>query len=70
MDICGPLIETDCGNQYILVIGDYFTKFVQAFPLPDQKAETIAEVLVKRWILTYGEPNLLHTDQGQILSPS
>jgi hypothetical protein len=65
MDVCGPLIETPDGNQYVLVIGDYFTKYVQAFPMPNQTAETIAKLVVERWILTYGEPNLLHTDQGR-----
>ena len=32
MDIFGPLPETPRGNRYILVIGDYFTKWKEAFP--------------------------------------
>ena len=28
------------GNQYILVIQDYFSKWMEAFPLPDQQTKT------------------------------
>ena len=32
--------------------------------MPNQQAATIAEILVKRWIHTYGEPSQVHSDQG------
>ena len=34
------------GNQYVLVFVDYLTKWVEAFPIKDQKAETVARVFV------------------------
>ena len=40
MDILGSLHETPRGNRYILVIGDYFTKWKEAFPFKDTKAVT------------------------------
>ena len=44
MDIVGPLPLTPRGNQYILVVGDYFTKWKEAFPLADMEASSIAEL--------------------------
>ena len=34
-DMLGPLPETSHGNRYILVIGDYFTKWTETFAIPD-----------------------------------
>ena len=31
MDILGPLPITPCSNKYVLVVGDYFTKWTEAF---------------------------------------
>ncbi|KAJ3601640.1 hypothetical protein NHX12_032608 [Muraenolepis orangiensis] len=45
LDIMGPLNETDRKNSYVLVVQDYFTKWVEAYPLPNQQALTVAEVL-------------------------
>ena len=65
MDILGPLPETEKGNIYILVIGDYFTKWMEAHPLPDQKAETVAKKFVEEFVCRFGVPRELHTDQGR-----
>ena len=65
MDICGPLIKTATGKQYVLVITDYFSKHTEAFAMKDQTAETVAKYLVQRWILRNGQPLELHTDQGR-----
>ena len=50
MDIMGPLPETPRGNRYILVVGDYFTKWKEAYPLTDIEALSIAKVLVNEFI--------------------
>lgn len=47
MDLMGPLPETPCHNQHVLVMADNFTKWVEAFPIPDMLAVTAAEVLVR-----------------------
>ena len=65
MDILGPLPITTRGNKYILVVGDYFTKWVESFPLASIEAEKVAEVFVHQFVCRFGTPNILHTDQGR-----
>lgn len=63
-DITGPLPETIKGNKYILAIIDFKTRYVQAVAMPNQKAETVAKTLLENWILLYGVPAIVLTDQG------
>lgn len=48
LDILGPLPETANKNRYILVVGDYFSRWTEAFPIPNQEAHTIAKVVVEQ----------------------
>lgn len=64
LDILGPLPRTDRGNKYILVVGCYFTKWIESYALPNQEAETVASVLVEQYICRFGVPRQIHTDQG------
>ena len=52
------------GNQYVLVFIDYLTKWVEAYPIQDQKAETVARVLVEEVICRHGAPERLLSDRG------
>lgn len=65
LDIMGPLPVTERGNKYILVVGDYFTKWTEAYAIPDQEAETVARKLVDEFICRFGVPLLIHSDQGR-----
>ena len=70
IDILGPLPESKRGNKYIVVIGDYFTKWVEAFGVPDMEAETVARVLMQGFIARFGLPKQIHSDQGSQLFQS
>ena len=65
MDILGPLPITPSGNRFILVIGDYFSKWIEAYPIPNQEATTCADRLTQEWICRHGCPTMLHSDQGR-----
>ena len=53
------------GKENVLVLTDAFTKFSLAVVTSNQKALTVAKVLVDKWFHTYGVPNRIHSDQGK-----
>lgn len=65
MDILGSLPTTSAGNQYLLVVIDCFTKWIENFPIRNIKASTIANVFVKQVISRHEIPLEIHTDQGK-----
>ncbi|KMQ82085.1 integrase core domain protein, partial [Lasius niger] len=65
MDIVGPLPLTISGNKYLLVIVDCFTKWVEAFPVKNIRAKTVAEIFVSQFVSRHGVPMEIHTDQGK-----
>jgi hypothetical protein len=62
-DILGPLPVTENGNKYVLVVVDHFTKWVEFFPMKDQKAETVANNLLTVFC-RHGMPDTILSDQG------
>jgi len=40
MDLTGPYVTTPRGNKYLLTFIDHFSRYVEAFPVPVQTAET------------------------------
>ena len=63
-DVLGPFPESTSGNNYILAVTDYFTKWVKIFAVPDQIGVTCAEVILDEVMLKYGCPYNIHSDQG------
>ena len=53
-------------NRYLLVIIDYFTKWAEAVPLPDQNAKSITKAVIKL-CSSFGIPDVIHSDQGSLL---
>lgn len=64
VDILGPLPPSEAGNRYLLLLVDYFTKWLEAYALLNQEATTVAEVIVKEYVCRFGVPLELHSDQG------
>ena len=62
-DIVGPLPKTPSGNQYILVVVDYATRYPEAIAVKSTDAETVAQELVNIFA-RLGIPDELLTDQG------
>lgn len=56
---------TSQGNRYVLVVMDYFTRYVNLFPLKDQRATSVAQCLFEEYIRQHGIPESIHTDQGR-----
>ncbi|XP_052242458.1 uncharacterized protein LOC127852543 [Dreissena polymorpha] len=50
MDFLGPLSVTSRGIRFILVMSDYFTKYVEVIPVADQTAETCANAVIEHFI--------------------
>lgn len=63
-DIVGPLPTSKAGNRYILVVSDYFTRWVEAYGIPNQEANTVASCLVDRMFCRFSMPQQFHTDMG------
>ena len=64
MDLVGPVPESRQGNLYILVIGEYVSRYIEAVPLKDQKASTVAQAFLQTIILRHGLLSQILTDQG------
>ena len=47
------------------MIADYFTKWAEAFAIPDQTALTVADMRVREVVCRFGTPYQFHSDQGR-----
>lgn len=53
------------GHENVLIITDIFSKFTQAYPTMNQKAETVVKILTEKWFYSFGVPKRIHSDQGR-----
>jgi transposase InsO family protein len=63
MDITTPYSLTPTKNRYLLTFIDNFSKYVEAFPIPDVSAETCARVYATQIIARHGSGCTLITDR-------
>lgn len=59
------LSKTLRGNNYILVVMDYFSKWVEILPISDQTLETCPDKVLTEVIARIGCPQGMLSDQGR-----
>ncbi|GBO34068.1 Retrovirus-related Pol polyprotein from transposon 17.6 [Araneus ventricosus] len=62
-DTIGPLVTSKHGNKYIIVISDYFTRYAEAYPLPNIQISNVARVLID-FISRHCVMQTLYSDRG------
>lgn len=62
VDLMGPFPRSKKGNGFLLVIIDYFTKWVELFPLRDSKTHRITAILKDEIFTRFGVPKELVSD--------
>ena len=65
MNITGPYLVTPRKNKYLLTLIDHFSKWVEAYPIPDITAETCARVYSSQILTRHGTESTLIIDQGR-----
>jgi transposase InsO family protein len=54
------------GHQYILVITDYFTKWVEAIPMKSVTSKDVVNFIKEHVIHLFGIPQIITTDGGSV----
>ena len=64
IDLLTNLSETDAGNKHVLVCVDALTRYVELIPLENKTAEACAIAFHENFILRFGPPEILVSDNG------
>ena len=70
IDIVGPLPITNKGNQYIMVVGDYFSRWKKPYAIVDHTAQTVADILVTEFICRFCVPTRIQPTREERSSRS
>ncbi|KAK9739006.1 Integrase core domain [Popillia japonica] len=63
-DLLGPYPRSQNGNQYLLVVVDWFTKYCLVHPLAKATSKAITKFLENQVFLVYGVPQIFVCDNG------
>lgn len=64
MDLIGPFTPSHEGFKFVLTMTDYFSKYVEAVPIVDKSAISVASAIYKVYC-RQGSPVHIITDQGK-----
>uniref|UniRef100_A0A3P9JM97 Integrase catalytic domain-containing protein n=1 Tax=Oryzias latipes TaxID=8090 RepID=A0A3P9JM97_ORYLA len=64
IDIMGPFPRSKKSNTVLVVVVDYYTKWVEMFPLKDAKTPRLIRILREEIFTRWGVPKYLVSDRG------
>jgi hypothetical protein len=64
IDLMGPFPVTSRQKRFLLVVVDYFTRWVEVFPMNLTTSSAIAEILTNEVFSRYGLPQYILSDNG------
>jgi len=64
IDIMGPFSTTSRQKRFLLVIVDYFTRWIELFPLKTTTSYDIAQIISNEVCSRYGIPSYILSDNG------
>ena len=64
IDTVGPFVTSNHGNNYLVTMVDWYSSWVEAYPVVNKEAATIAKVIMERFIPQHGCPRVLISDRG------
>jgi hypothetical protein len=69
LDVIGQIKpKSSKDHKYILVGIDYFTKWIEAIPLPEVTQEVVIDFIQKYIVYRFGIPETITTDQGSVFT--
>lgn len=64
MDLMGPFPRSSNRNMYVLIFVDYYTQWLELFPLRKTMAEAISRILTQQNLTQWGIPDYILSDRG------
>ena len=64
IDTVGPFVTSQNGNNYIITMVDWYSNWIEAYPVANKEADTIASVILEQFIPRHGCMDYLVSDNG------
>lgn len=64
VDLMGPFPRSTNDNTYLLVFVDFYSRWIEMFPLRKATAEVVDQLLIKEILTRWGLPTYILSDQG------